>query len=83
MLHLPLLRLSRRLVLPQIVQLLRAQRTTRVGLLNGLPLLVEARPRGWWHRLVEERTLRLRRSHRAASGNVPRATARAMHLLLR
>jgi hypothetical protein len=56
---LPLLRLTNGLVLADVVQLLRTQRTARIGRLNRLPLLVKAGPRIRRYCPVEERTLRL------------------------
>src|SRR5580658_10305398 len=41
-------------VLPQIIQLLRAQRTARIGVLNRLPLLIETWPRRRRHCAIVE-----------------------------
>ena len=49
-----LLRLSHRTVLPQIVQLLRTQRTARIRVLDRLTLLVEGRSRRRWNRAIVE-----------------------------
>src|ERR1700679_519166 len=79
---LPLLRRSSRPVLPQVLHLLRPQRTPRIGRLDRLLLLIEARPRLWRNRLVEQRR---RSTHRP----LPRPTCNhtlhrsAYRLLLR
>ena len=52
------LRLAHRPVLPQVIQLLRTQRTARIAVLYRLPLLIEARPRWRRHRAVIELLLR-------------------------
>jgi isoprenylcysteine carboxyl methyltransferase (ICMT) family protein YpbQ len=51
--RLPLLLLPNRLVLSQIIQLLRAQWTSRIRVLDRSLLLIEAGPRRWWNRPVE------------------------------
>ena len=55
--RLTLLGFSSRTILAHVFHLPRAQRTSRVGALDGLPLLLEVRIRRRWHSAIDQRTL--------------------------
>ena len=51
-----LLGFARRTILAHVFHLPRSQRTSRVGALDGLPLLLEVRTWRRWHRTIDQRT---------------------------